>query len=1351
MSNSRKIASLPNVLTLLDDAGGEFLAQQAAATTTSYTVTWPGAVGGSGALLGTTNSAGAMGWLTALSGLTINNSVIGGSTPAAITGTTVTATSSFVGDITGDVTGNADTATTLATPRTFSITGDGTSTFAAFNGSANVSGALTLATVNSNVGSFGSTTAIPVVTVNAKGLVTAVSTASVSSVLTVAADSGSNDTVTLGTDTLTFAGTANEIETTVSDNQIQIGLPATILTTTQSAGDNSTKVATTAYVDTATAALVDSAPSTLDTLNELAAALGDDPNFATTLTSSVAAKLPLAGGTMTGDIELNDDVKASFGTSQDLQIYHDGTDSYITDVGTGGLKIVGNNLKILGSAATNYEEQATFTDNGAVNLTYSGTLRFATNTSGIYVNGRVLATGMESSSDKGFTIGNHILPTDNQTTTDNLVDLGSSSYRFRQIHGTELHGTLQTAAQPNITSLGTLTGLTVSSAISGSVTGSAATVTGSSQTAITSVGTLSSLAISGDLTVDTNTLKVDTTNNRIGILDSSPEVTLDVGAATDAVHMPVGTTAQRPSSPAAGYIRYNSDTGGFEGYTDSWGEIGGGGGSNTFTKDSFSGDGSTTAFALSQTTGSEDNLIAFIDGVFQTQSAYSIVTASGTTTLTFSVAPPNGTEIIVYSVASAVSGANLNLDTMTGDGSTVAMSLSISAVNENNTQVYFDGVYQSKANYSISGTTLTFSTAPATGVEVEVMTMTQTEINVPVDNTVTAAKLTSDSVTTDKILDDNVTAAKLEHSINLVGNPTTTTQSASDNSTKIATTAYVETAAAAAAAAVVDAAPSTLDTLNELAAALGDDPNFATTVTNSIAAKAPLANPTFTGSFTSPGIDDNADAIAITIDSSENVGIGESSPSTKLHLGGTAPGDSIIRQDSTASGTNWEIGERTAGKWQIFEDDTDSIVATFMSSGNVGLGTSSPNTYDSRANNLVVGDSGDAGVTIFSGASSNARLVFAASGDTGLANGQIDYDNANDRMAFATAGTDRAFIDSVGNVGIGVVPNASTNTYTHFQVARKGSGILSFANSHDIKITGNAYYNSGWKYANTEQAAMYEQTLGKHTFFYAPSGTADSALSWTTALTIDNSGNVGIGTSNPDRELDLVKSGDNCVMSITSGTSNIAGIVFGDTDDDDQSGVLHHNTGNYLYFNTSSTEAMRIDSSGNLLVGTNSNPSVGKIAIDYARGTSAGMRIKDTVGSGGTGVIADFYNSSNTSMGAITHDSSNITYGGTSDYRLKENVNYEFDGLSAVAQLKPTKFTWINNPNVGVMYGFIAHEVSDVVAQAVVGEKDAVNEDGSVQPQMLDQSKLIPFLTKAIQEQQTLIESLTDRIAALEK
>ena len=101
-----------------------------------------------------------------------------------------------------------------------------------------------------------------------------------------------------------------------------------VTATTQSASDNSTKVATTAYTDTAIANLVDSAPGTLNTLNELASALGDDPNFATTVTNSIATKLPLAGGTLTGDVTYSDNVKAIFGTHSDLEIVHNSSENH---------------------------------------------------------------------------------------------------------------------------------------------------------------------------------------------------------------------------------------------------------------------------------------------------------------------------------------------------------------------------------------------------------------------------------------------------------------------------------------------------------------------------------------------------------------------------------------------------------------------------------------------------------------------------------------------------------------------------------------------------------------------------------------------------------------------------------------------------------------------------------------------------------------------------------------------------------------------------------------------------------------------------------------------------------------
>lgn len=125
-------------------------------------------------------------------------------------------TGNLTGNVTGNVTGNADTATSWLNSRNLSLTGDGTATLASVNGSANVSAALTLATVNSNVGSFGSATAIPVVTVNEKGLVTAVTTANIATTLSVAGSTGDTGTVNLLTDTLNISA-GSGLKTTFDD------------------------------------------------------------------------------------------------------------------------------------------------------------------------------------------------------------------------------------------------------------------------------------------------------------------------------------------------------------------------------------------------------------------------------------------------------------------------------------------------------------------------------------------------------------------------------------------------------------------------------------------------------------------------------------------------------------------------------------------------------------------------------------------------------------------------------------------------------------------------------------------------------------------------------------------------------------------------------------------------------------------------------------------------------------------------------------------------------------------------------------------------------------------------------
>ena len=162
-----------------------------------------------------------------------------------------------------------------------------------------------------------------------------------------------------------------------------------VTATTQSASDNSTKVATTAYTDTAISNLIDSSPSTLNTLNELAAALGDDANFSTTVTNSIATKLPLAGGTLTGNVTHNDNVKAIFGTGGDLEIVHDSSHSNIKNI-TGNFSVLSDTI-LLKNAANS--ESFIRCQNNGVELYHSNSLKLGTYSGGLNLTGKLNVTG----------------------------------------------------------------------------------------------------------------------------------------------------------------------------------------------------------------------------------------------------------------------------------------------------------------------------------------------------------------------------------------------------------------------------------------------------------------------------------------------------------------------------------------------------------------------------------------------------------------------------------------------------------------------------------------------------------------------------------------------------------------------------------------------------------------------------------------------------------------------------------------------------------------------------------------------------------------------------------------------
>jgi hypothetical protein len=230
----------------------------------------------------------------------------------------------------------------------------------------------------------------------------------------------------------------------------------------------------------------------------------------------------------------------------------------------------------------------------------------------------------------------------------------------------------------------------------------------------------------------------------------------------------------------------------------------------------------------------------------------------------------------------------------------------------------------------------------------------------------------------------------------------------------------------------------------------------------------------------------------------------------------------------------------------------------------------------------------------------------------------------------------------------------------------------------------------------------------------------------TTAVTIDTSQNVGIGTASPTRNLTVY--GTNATIAVqnsTTGATSSDGMLIQQSGND---AYLWNLENSFFSFGTNNNERMRIDSSGNILIAGATNPSTSRLSL-IPQGTEAASI---PIASGQSLANFRFQNAANSTIGYIQWSGSTTTYSTNSDYRLKENIAPMVGALNLVEQLKPVTYNWKVDGSNG--QGFIAHELQAVVPDCVTGKKDAVDAEGNPIHQGIDTSFLVATLTAAIQE-----------------
>jgi len=353
---------------------------------------------------------------------------------------------------------------------------------------------------------------------------------------------------------------------------------------------------------------------------------------------------------------------------------------------------------------------------------------------------------------------------------------------------------------------------------------------------------------------------------------------------------------------------------------------------------------------------------------------------------------------------------------------------------------------------------------------------------------------------------------------------------------------------------------------------------------------------------------------------------------------------------------------------------------------------------------------------------------------------------AADTIGFAEGGAEVMRINSSGFVGIGttnpgVKLDITNNSATAYNPATAAFNTILSLNNTTSGASNNALMsfttesNGEWYIGGVENAGNNAAD-----FIFASRASGARAE----RARIDSSGNLGIGTSSPSQKLTVAGAGTAARIEVINTSDSNRGGYLRDTGSAFELGT---NSGvRPLAFAFDGSEKARIDSSGNLLVGTTAEPTSSVSGVKICNpGTVATSRWSRGTGTASTNMIA--FANGNGDVGTISTSGSATTYSTSSDYRLKNTIAPMTGALAKVALLKPVTYKWNVDGSDG--QGFIAHELDEVVQGCVTGTKDAVDAEGKPQYQGIDTSFLVATLTAAIQEQQALITQLQADVASL--